>query len=71
MPVAIVFHNAYVAIVGAKCQSARLKYMVNQVGKVGAALEKALYQRTDEQEGRFATRLSVPQHFGGQGWRLQ
>jgi hypothetical protein len=27
----------------------------------------ALYYRTDEKVGRFATRLSVPQHFQGPG----
>ena len=39
---------------------------VDQLGIARAALDTAFHCRTDEQKGRFATRLSVPQHFGGQ-----
>ena len=45
------------------------KCLVNQLSIARAALDTAFYCRTDEQEGRFATRLSVPQHFEGQGRR--
>jgi hypothetical protein len=39
--------------------------MVDQLGIARAAVNTAFYWGTDEQKGRFATRLSVSQHFGG------
>src|SRR5215831_6314766 len=37
----------------------------------GSSTRYGFRWRIDEQESRLATRLSVPQHFAGLGWRLQ
>ena len=47
------------------------KCMANQLSIARAALDTAFQCRTDEQKDRFATRLFVPQDFGGQRRHLQ
>src|SRR5579859_6868540 len=41
------------------------KCRVNQMGIARAAFDTAFHCRTDKQKSRFATRLSVQQHFQG------
>jgi hypothetical protein len=70
IPIAILPPNADLAHPRREILAGAAKCMVNRLGAArAAALDAAFYCRTDEQEGRFATRLSVLQHFRGQSRR--
>jgi len=60
----------FATLLGARFQSAWRNALSINWAQLQQHL-RAFYCRTDEQKGRFATRLSVPQHFGSQRRYLQ